>query len=139
MLAAVLPAACSTSEERMPGACTQGADAVRGALAVAPGAVRLDGVRLSDCLTEGSDADDVQVVGAAFLDVAARLADAARRRPRGAAAVRLGYLLGAARRGAAHTQGIHTELVRRLEQELTMVDTRTAAFRRGERAGRTLG
>ena len=32
------------------------------------------------------------------------------------AALELGYLVGAARRGAAHTNGIHAELVRRIEQ-----------------------
>ena len=39
----------------------------------------------------------------------------ARRDPGGPAALQLGFLLGAAERGADDTAGIHSELVRRLE------------------------
>jgi hypothetical protein len=120
----------------VPAACTEGAEPVRTALAAAPGEVRLDGVPLADCLAEDSDADDVQRVGAAWVEVAGRLAREASARPESPEALQLGYLIGAARRGAARTQGIHTELVRRLEQETATVDTGSRAFRRGERAGR---
>jgi hypothetical protein len=47
--------------------------------------------------------------------------------------------VGAARRGAAHTPGIHNELVRRLEQETDPFQGHSAALERGERAGRRLG
>ena len=38
----------------------------------------------------------------------------ARRRPDGPEATRLGYLVGAMRRGASATQGIHDEMIRRV-------------------------
>jgi hypothetical protein len=53
------------------------------------------------------------------------------------AATQLGYLRGALRRGA--DPGLHEELLRRFDQELLRVDTRTPAFRRGEAAGRARG
>jgi hypothetical protein len=129
-------AACSTAEERVPAACTEGPQSVRAALVAAPGEVRLHGVPLADCLTKDSDADDVQRVGATWVEVATGLSREARAHANSAEALRLGYLVGAARRGGAHTQGIHAELLRRLEQETATVDTRSRAFRRGERAGR---
>jgi hypothetical protein len=112
---------------------------VRAALARAPARAELDGTPLSGCFTRGAEAGDVQQVGAAFLSVAVELAAAARAEPDGADALRLGYLIGAARRGAAGTQGIHDELMRRLQQETAGLDTRTAAYRRGYRAGRDHG
>ena len=47
--------------------------------------------------------------------------------------------MGAVRRSGPADQGVNYELVRRLEQELLPLDTSTAAFRRGERAGRADG
>ena len=126
-------------ESGVPAACKEGPESVRAALRAAPREVRLDGVRLSECLTEGADADDLQVVGAAYLEAAAGLARKAGQDPESRAAVELGYLVGAARRGGSGTQGVHTELLRRLDQELGTVDTRSPAFRRGERAGRSEG
>jgi hypothetical protein len=138
---AVLAAAgaCGDDDERVPAACPADRQAVLSGLRSAPGAVRVDGVRLSECLAKGSDAEDVQRVGAAYVGAAGVLAPRARRRPEGEAALRLGYLVGATRRGASGTQGIHSELVRRMEQEITVVNARSHAFGRGERAGRTLG
>jgi hypothetical protein len=133
-------AACGDGgEEDVPAACTEGEDAIRAALRSAPGAARLDGDPLSECFAEDSDGGDLQRVGTGFLEAAAGLAASARRDPEGREALQLGYLVGAARRGASATQGIHTELLRRLEQEASTVGTRSRAFRRGERAGRTEG
>jgi hypothetical protein len=101
--------------------------------------VRVDGVPISACFVRASDAADVTAVGTEYLAVASGLAERARRRPEGAAALRLGYLVGAMRRGAHGTQGIHDEMVRRAEQELLALDTTSEAFRRGERAGRRSG
>jgi hypothetical protein len=53
-------------------------------------------------------------VGAAMVTAATRLNAAARSEPGGTANLRLGYLLGAAERGAEQTEGIHADLVRRL-------------------------
>ena len=122
-----------------PVACKEGPDALRAALARAPARVELDGTPLSDCFTRGAERADVQQVGAAQVSVAASLADAARLRPSGPEALQLGYLVGAARRGASETQGVHDELVRRIEQELNGVDTRSPAYTRGFRAGRSRG
>ena len=137
----MLLASSCTRDERpeLPAGCRAGPAAVERALAGAPAQVRLEGTWLSSCLQRRSAQADVQQVGATFVAVAGRLAPAARARPEGPEAVRLGYLIGAARRGSGGTQGIHLELLRRLEQELTVVDTSSAAFRRGERAGRESG
>jgi hypothetical protein len=140
LLCAVLIAgACGEDGDSVPDACGRGPAAVRAALHEAPGAVRLDGARLSECLAEGASGGELQAVGASFVEAAAGLAPAARRQPEGRAAVELGYLVGAARRGGGSTQGVHDELLRRLDQDLAGVDTRSRAFRRGERAGRSGG
>jgi hypothetical protein len=99
--------------------------------------VTLDGTPLSDCLEPESGAADIQAVGTSFLAVAAELAPRARSDRE--AALKLGYLVGASRRGAARTQGIHSELVRRLEQETDATVRRSPAYREGERAGRSSG
>ena len=131
---------CSDSgDEAVPVACKEGPDAVRAALARAPEQVELGGTPLSQCFTRGASGADLQQVGAAYVAAAARLADEARLRPEGAGALRLGYLVGAARRGASGTQGVHEELMRRIEQELIRVDTGSAAYRRGYEAGRSRG
>jgi hypothetical protein len=144
-LAAVLAACslvaggCGDDKERPAAACTEGAASVLTALNKAPAKVTVGGRPLSRCLTDGSTADDVQLVGSAWVQAAGMLADRAARRPNSRYALRLGYLVGAARRGAAHTPGIHNELVRRLEQETDPFQGRSAALERGERAGHRLG
>lgn len=139
LLSLALGGCASEEPASVPVACKSGPEAVRLALSSAPEPVRLDGVPLSGCLTRASDSADLQAVGASYVEVAAELAREARRDPEAAAAEQLGYLTGAVRRGAAATQGIHDELRRRLEQELSVVDTGSAAFQEGERAGRATG
>ena len=135
-----LVAGCSREDRsEVPVACKEGPASLRAALARAPARVELEGTPLSECFTRGSDAADLQQVGASYVAVAARLADAARERPDGPEALRLGYLVGASKRGEARTQGIHHDLMRRIEQELNGVDTTTAAYRRGFRAGQERG
>jgi hypothetical protein len=140
-LAVALPlSACSSDGEKgPPAACKEGPDAIRTALEHAPQRVELDGTPLSDCFARGADASDVQQVGAAYVMAASRLADEARLAPDGPDALRLGYLVGAARRGVSDTQGIHDELLRRIEQELTGISTSTGSYRRGYEAGRARG
>ena len=132
---------CSPSEEdaRVPVDCKEGPRAVRAALADAPAHVELGSTPLSGCFTRGASSADLQQVGASYLSAATTLAEEARRDPESPAALRLGFLIGATRRGAAQTQGIHEELIRRIEQELIGVDTGSAAYRRGYRAGRSRG
>ena len=134
-----LAAGCSSGEERTPAACRDGVSAVRAALRAAPSDVRLEGRPLSACLHAGSDGGALNDVGAAYVNAAAELAEAADARPHGPEATQLGYLVGATRRGSANAQGVTSELIRRLEQELLRVNTRTKAFVRGERAGRSGG
>ena len=125
----------------LPSACNfaGGATTVKTALTRAPGEVTVDGTPLSKCLARDADAADVQSVGAAYVDTASALAAKVRANPHGAAAVQLGYLVGAVRRGASKTAGIHYELERRVEQELNGVDAGSPEFTRGERAGEGSG
>lgn len=123
----------------VPVACKEGPASVRAALARAPARVELGGTPLSECFTRGSGAADLQQVGASYVAAVARLADEARLRPAGPATLQLGYLVGAARRGADGTQGVHEELMRRIEQELAGVDRRSPQYRRGFEAGHARG
>jgi hypothetical protein len=132
-------AGCGSGDERLPVACTEGADAVRTALRDAPGKVRLEGTPLSRCLTGAPGGDQVQIVGTAFVESASALATEARRAPEGRSALELGYLVAAAHRGGDATQGVQSELLRRLDQELSTVNTRSRAYRRGRQAGRASG
>ena len=141
LLAGLALSGCIREEDaQLPAACRIGAPAVEAALREAPGEVRLEGgTALSECLVRTSDQGDVLLVGEIYLSVASRLADAVVEDPAGPAAVRLGYLMGAVRRGAGETQGIHDELLRRIEQETGRVDRTSPAYRRGEQAGRESG
>lgn len=131
---------CSKQDDDpTPIGCKEGPERIEAALARAPARVELGGTPLSECFARGSDSADLQQVGASFVSVATRLALDAKRAPDGPAALRLGYLVGAARRGAEETQGIHEELMRRIEQELIGVNTRTPSYRQGLRAGRERG
>ena len=125
----------------LPSACSfaGGTTTVKTALARAPGEVTVDGTPLSKCLGRDADAADVQSVGAAYVETASDLAAKVRANPHGPAAVQLGYLVGAVRRGASKTAGIHYELERRVEQELNGIDARSPDFARGERAGEASG
>jgi hypothetical protein len=78
-------------------------------------------------------------VGTGFVDAASRLSPQAQRRPNGRPALELAYLIAAAHRGRTHTQGVYDELLRRLDQEATTIDTHSPAYLRGERAGRAAG
>jgi hypothetical protein len=131
-------AGCGSGDEELPVACTEGEDAVRAALREAPAKVRLGGTPLSRCLSGAPGGDQVQVVGAAFVESASALATEARRRPEGRSALELGYLVAAAHRGASN-QGVHSELLRRLDQEAAPFEDRSSAFRRGQRAGQSGG
>src|SRR5205814_3910165 len=102
--------------EKLPPVCTAGPTPILKALAAAPAPVRIEGVAISRCFNRGASADDTQVVGGDLLAVAQQLGVRATGDSEGSAALRLGYLIGAARRGAVRN-GLGAELVRRLEQE----------------------
>ena len=131
-------AGCGDDEAaRLPSACDDSVPAVQEALENAPGRVALTGgVKLSTCVERARSGADIQTVGALYTATADALA--ARAAASDAAALRLGYLVGAARRGAARTSGIHEELVRRLENSTGPAASR-AAYRRGLAAGRARG
>ncbi|HET7484452.1 MAG TPA: hypothetical protein VFJ64_03670 [Solirubrobacterales bacterium] len=85
------------------------------ALRSAPGTVELKGgTPISDCLVENQPGGDLATVGTAMVGTATKLNAEARAESGGTANVELGYLLGAAQRGAERTDGIHAELIRRL-------------------------
>lgn len=103
--ALILLTGCGGSGESTPVACLEGS---------AVYLTRAGGTQISDCLTENQNGGDLANVGAAMLKAAIRLNAEARAKPGGAANVQLGYLLGAAQKGAEDTEGIHDELIRRL-------------------------
>ncbi|HEY1286205.1 MAG TPA: hypothetical protein VGF04_08960 [Solirubrobacterales bacterium] len=146
LASALALSACGSPGDETPVACLEGAGAYTRALAVAPAEVRLEGsVPISDCLAENQTGGDLATAGAAMLRTATRLNTEARS-GNGAAALRLGYLIGAARRGAEDTSGIHTDLIRRLEAAAGYSPggrPLTAAFRKeyeeGLRAGSSDG
>jgi hypothetical protein len=115
-LLALADAGCgSSSDTSTPVACLEGSGAYLKALAAAPGEATLGGeTPISDCLAENQEGGDLATVGEAMVAAATKLNAEARAEPGGQANVRLGYLLGAAERGAESTEGIHSDLLRRL-------------------------
>jgi hypothetical protein len=114
-LALAVAAGCGSTDSSNPVACLEGAGTYLKALGSAPDEVKLGGeTPISDCLAENQGGGDLATVGTAMVAVATRLNADARAEPGGAANLRLGYLLGAAQRGAERTDGIHAELIRRL-------------------------
>jgi hypothetical protein len=115
LVPSLLAAGCTGADDSTPVACLGGASPYLRALEAAPGAVRLaDATPISACLVESQSGGDLANTGVAMLQATTRLNAEARAEPGGAANVRLGYLIGAARRGAEATEGIHAELLRRL-------------------------
>ena len=115
LLAAV--AGCgSTEREQVPVACLGEPDTIALALERAPAKVTLeDGTPLSRCVRLAARRDgDLQALGVSLMRVADDLR--VQTRTDAQAAVRLGYLIGAVRRGAAKTPGLAAQLARRVEQ-----------------------
>ena len=147
LVAAALLSACGHSDDGTPVACLEGPNAYGRALAGAPGEVKVDGeTPISDCLAENQQGGELATVGTALVEAATRLNAEARSDPGGDANLRLGYLLGAAQRGADRTEGIHADLIRRLtvaaryapgDQPLSPAFL--AAYRRGFDAGHERG
>ena len=134
---AVLVAGCAEDPDPFPPACGDGPDVVREALAKAPGDVRLyDGTLLSTCVARASSEADLQLLGFTLTPVADELAATETEE----AATRLGFLVGAARRGGAETNGVQVELVRRLESRVRYADPALIeAAERAARAGEETG
>jgi hypothetical protein len=134
---AALLAGCGRPAEKLPSACIQGPGPVMKALANAPGAVTIDGTPISRCFNRDASGDDVQIVGTNLLAAAEQLGDRARAGD-STAALRLGYLVGAAERGARHS-GLGSEIIRRIEMETSGLSHGQRAYERGHRAGLTQG
>ena len=140
-------AGCGSTDSSTPAACLEGKGAYVRALEGAPGKVRLGGgTPISSCLPESQAGGTLASVGTAMVAAATELNAGARADPGGAANLRLGYLIGAARRGAEDTQGIHAELLRRLTaaaryspDNRPLPATFLDAYQRGFDAGRAHG
>jgi hypothetical protein len=136
-------AGCGPGPTPLADGCTDSGPIQR-ALARAPATPRLpDGTTLSRCVADGQDDAELQSVGLAFTSVA----DALRARAQAGettAALQLGFLIGATRRGAKRTDGVMAELQRRIElvggRMLDRVPPATGhALQRGLTAGEARG
>jgi hypothetical protein len=115
LLCGLIACGCGGPSDSTPVACLEGTKAYLRALKQAPGRVLLaDETPISSCLAENQQGGDLATVGVATVTAATRLNSEARANPGDRANVELGYLLGAAKRGAADTEGIHADLIRRL-------------------------
>jgi hypothetical protein len=122
--------------------CLQDGPGILRALRRAPAPVTLgDGTRLSECVAKAQSDADLQNFGVLITRLADGLAERATRDP--GQATELGYLIGAARRGSAHTNGTSLELEHRLESTVRRAGQPTtaasAALRRGLAAGERTG
>ncbi len=116
-MAALAAAGCGSrgDDAQTPVACLEGSAAYLKALAAAPGKVALGGeTPIGNCLAENQSGGDLATVGEAMISTATALNTEAREDPGGKATLELGYLVGAAKRGAEETEGIHSDLIRRL-------------------------
>lgn len=124
-----LLAGCRNDPQPPPTACFE-REQVGAALRSAGDARTLaDGTALSRCVELSTSDEFLQDLGLVLTRVADELAERALTGD-AAAAERLGYLVGATARGAAHSQGIQLELARRIESSARRVE--------GERARRAL-
>ncbi|HET9197044.1 MAG TPA: hypothetical protein VFN92_02150 [Solirubrobacterales bacterium] len=145
--ALALVAGCGSSDDSTPVACLEGAPAYERALEAAPDEVLLnDETLISECVTRNQSGGDLARVGEATIETATRLNAEAREDPGGAANLQLGYLLGAVERGAEGSEGIHSDLVRRLVVAARFVPGKQASppgflptYSEGFEAGRSGG
>jgi hypothetical protein len=147
--AAMLLAGCggSQKDERTPVACDEGKAVILDGLHGAPGEVLLAGeTPISGCLVIGAEEGEIADLGEGALAAATQLSAEARARPGGRANLELGYLLGALTRGGADTEGVHSELLRRLTvaaeyvpQGETLSPRFVATYEKGFAAGRGHG
>jgi hypothetical protein len=141
VLCAIAAGGCTNSDRPPPSAeCTAGRQAVTEALAGAPREVRLvDGTALSECVSRAHSDGELQNLGLVLTEVAEDLEAEAAETPR--AALQLGYLIGAARKGAPSESSIQAELVHRLERSAAgdLPAEARAALAEGMRAGERAG
>ncbi len=147
MLLAFAAGGCGGTDDETPVVCLEGDGVYIEALGAAPGEVRLRGeTPISRCLAENQPGGELATVGAGLIEAATKLNAEAREDIGGQANLELGYLLGAAQRGAEQTDGIHAELLRRLAvaaryspDERPLTATFLATYREGFDAGEARG
>lgn len=137
----LLIASCGAQHVAAPTLCVSDPAPIQRALARAPAPVRLiDGSSIATCVARASSSDQLEGLGATLTHVADDLA--VRAVGSDGPAVQLGYLIGAVRRGGAHSNGVDAELIRRVEQDALLYGAppaRHAAVDRGIAAGSGLG
>ena len=143
LLAVLAIAGCGKADPAPLGAGCADREQLTGALAKAPGPVMLaSGTTISACVSSARTDSDLMTLGYSITAVADGLAEQARGGDR-AAALQLGFLVGAADRGARNSQGIQSELAYRLESAARRIEsagsTVQAAFEQGRRDGRARG
>lgn len=147
LLIAAVATGCGGQDDSTPAACLGFAPAYEKVLKEAPGEVLLgEETPISDCLAPNQSGGDLARVGEAMVEAATDLNAEARAEPDGDAALQLGYLLGAVQRGAEESEGIHSDLVRRLTVSARYVPGREplseeflSAYEEGFDAGRSSG
>ncbi len=146
--ALALPGCGGSDDAILSAGCTEDDGAVVAALERAPGDVTLpDGTRLSQCVANGMDDADLQNIGITYHRAAERLRGRAEDGSGAAAeeaALQLGYLVGATRRGASGPNGVMAELQRRIENVAGRYTDEASpagrsALERGLEAGERLG
>jgi hypothetical protein len=145
-LVALSDIGCGGPSDTIPVACLEGSSAYARALVDAPSEVRLSGgTAISECLVENQKGGDLATVGTAMVTLATKLNAEARANPGGPANLQLGYLIGAGQRGTESTEGIHTDLIRRLSTaarytpEGPLPTAFLATYRQGYDAGHAHG
>jgi hypothetical protein len=147
LVIALIALGCGSQADSTPVACLEGAGTYERALRDAPAEVRLGGESpIGDCLASNQKAGDLARVGEAMVEAATSLNAQAREEDGGRAAVELGYLIGAAQQGAEDSEGIHSDLIRRLTVAARFAPGREplsprflSAYRKGFDAGRSNG
>ena len=143
LAAALVAAGCQEESSPVATSCSAEPETIVRALQAAPGAVTLsDGASISGCQRDADSDADLQNVGVAFSRAAENLEEPALAGDE-RAALQLGYLVGAARKGAATSIGVTGELVRRLERSAALDDRAPPgavdAVQRGMAAGEARG
>ena len=137
LIAVAVAATGCGGRDPLPRACLDGPRPVAAALRSAPGPVALrGGTRLSQCVELAFGQGELQEVGVIYMQVGTALAAQVSRSD--AAALQLGYLVGATRRGAGRTNGVALEMMRRMEVVVGPEGPpahRRAAYQRGLAAG----
>ncbi len=139
---------CGETDPATPAACLGGPAGFRQALADAPDPVRLEGdLAISDCLPRNQGAGLQESVGRSLLLVASGLAgqrtgggEAESSANAETAALQAGYLVGAVRRGAEDSEGIHATMVDRVSSSAENgLDREPAAVRQAYDRGLAAG